>query len=199
MPATPMSEDQSEPNRPTSISAMPESSMKEIIASISRIIADDNRVPHPARTGLGSTSGILELTEAIEADGSVRNLASPASSDAEPAGGAMPAPIETRIEPQMASIETGMGDKPDQPSENILSSGASEAAVTAFGRLAAMPRERRAESELSVGAGGRTLEEIVRDALRPLLRAWLDDHLPEIVERLVRDEIERVVRGAGLR
>jgi uncharacterized protein len=178
---------------------MPESSMEEIIASISRIIAEDNRVPHPTRTGLGSTNGILELTEAIEADGSVRKLAGAASSDAEPAGEPMPAPVARRIEPQVPNVDSDIGDKPDQPSENILSSGASEAAVAAFGRLAAVPRERRAEPELSVGTGSRTLEEIVRDALRPLLRAWLDDHLPGIVERLVRDEIERVARETGRR
>jgi len=40
---------------------------------------------------------------------------------------------------------------------------------------------------------------MVREMLRPLLQAWLDDHLPGIVERLVREEIGRVVGEAGLR
>jgi cell pole-organizing protein PopZ len=48
----------------------------------------------------------------------------------------------------------------------------------------------------ALGAAGRTLEEIVRDALHPLLRAWLDAHLPDIVERLVQEEIHRLVRAA---
>lgn len=39
------------------------------------------------------------------------------------------------------------------------------------------------------------LEGIMRDAIRPLLKTWLDDHLPALVERLVRAEIERVARG----
>ena len=41
----------------------------------------------------------------------------------------------------------------------------------------------------------RTLEDLVREMLRPLLKSWLDDNLPGMVERLVRAEIERVSRG----
>lgn len=41
----------------------------------------------------------------------------------------------------------------------------------------------------------RTLEDLVKDMLRPMLKAWLDQNLPPLVERLVRQEIERVSRG----
>ena len=41
-----------------------------------------------------------------------------------------------------------------------------------------------------------TLEDIVREMLKPMLRVWLDDNLPPMVERLVRAEIERVARGS---
>lgn len=41
----------------------------------------------------------------------------------------------------------------------------------------------------------RTLEDLVREMLRPMLKAWLDDNLPGMVERIVRAEIERVSRG----
>lgn len=41
----------------------------------------------------------------------------------------------------------------------------------------------------------RTLEDLVREMLRPMLKTWLDDNLPGMVERLVRAEIERVSRG----
>src|SRR2546428_5366919 len=44
---------------------------------------------------------------------------------------------------------------------------------------------------------GRTLEDLVREMLRPMLKTWLDDNLPGTVERLVRAEIERVSRGRG--
>jgi hypothetical protein len=43
----------------------------------------------------------------------------------------------------------------------------------------------------------RTLEDLVREMLAPLLKTWLDDNLPGLVERLVRAEIERVSRGRG--
>jgi cell pole-organizing protein PopZ len=41
----------------------------------------------------------------------------------------------------------------------------------------------------------RTLEDLVREMLRPMLKSWLDDNLPSLVERIVRAEIERVSRG----
>ena len=65
---------------------------------------------------------------------------------------------------------------------------AEEAAASAFGRLSAgviMPRE------------GRTLEDVVRELLHPLLKAWLDEHLPGIVQAKVDAEVERIARGGG--
>jgi cell pole-organizing protein PopZ len=41
----------------------------------------------------------------------------------------------------------------------------------------------------------RTLEDLVKEMLKPMLKIWLDDNLPPLVERLVRAEIERVARG----
>jgi cell pole-organizing protein PopZ len=43
--------------------------------------------------------------------------------------------------------------------------------------------------------GGPSLEDIVRDELRPLLKTWLDEHLAPLVERSVRAEIDRLTRG----
>jgi uncharacterized protein len=69
----------------------------------------------------------------------------------------------------------------------LLSSQAASAANSAFSRLndATAPRSPRAE---------RPLDEMTRDCLRPLLKAWLDENLPGMVERLVREEIARVAR-----
>ena len=39
------------------------------------------------------------------------------------------------------------------------------------------------------------LERMMRELLRPLVKTWLDENLPTLVERLVRNEIERVARG----
>jgi hypothetical protein len=41
----------------------------------------------------------------------------------------------------------------------------------------------------------KTLEDLVKEMLRPMLKSWLDDNLPGLVERLVRAEIDRVSRG----
>ena len=47
--------------------------------------------------------------------------------------------------------------------------------------------------ELPVGNGAVTLERLTRELMRPMLKDWLDQHLPSMVERLVREEIERLV------
>ena len=48
-------------------------------------------------------------------------------------------------------------------------------------------------SELPIGNGAVTLEGLTRELVRPMLKEWLDQHLPMMVERLVREEIERLV------
>jgi cell pole-organizing protein PopZ len=67
----------------------------------------------------------------------------------------------------------------------LLSSAASAAVDAAFNTLA--------HTVLTQNA--RTLEDLVKDMMRPMLKAWLDDNLPGLVERIVRAEIERVSRG----
>ncbi|WP_420867633.1 PopZ family protein [Afifella marina] len=69
--------------------------------------------------------------------------------------------------------------------ERLLSDDADEAVSGAFNSLA--------HTILSQNA--RTLEDLVSEMLRPMLKEWLDDNLPPLVERLVREEIERVSRG----
>jgi len=49
--------------------------------------------------------------------------------------------------------------------------------------------------DILLGQGGITLEQMIREELRPLLKAWLDANLPPLVERLVKAELERVARG----
>jgi cell pole-organizing protein PopZ len=78
--------------------------------------------------------------------------------------------------------------QPSRPAEGGLMSAAASAAVdSAFNTLA----------RTVVVQNARTLEDLVREMLRPMLKAWLDDNLPSLVERLVRAEIERVARGRG--
>ena len=56
-------------------------------------------------------------------------------------------------------------------------------------------RDRRS-GDVYLGDGAITLEEIVKELLRPQLQQWLDENLPGLVERLVREEIERLARDA---
>jgi cell pole-organizing protein PopZ len=71
------------------------------------------------------------------------------------------------------------------PDRSLLSSTASAAVDSAFNTLAHTVLVQNA----------RTLEDLVKEMLRPMLKSWLDDNLPGLVERIVRAEIERVSRG----
>ena len=191
------------PEGATPVSTVPVQSMEEIIASISRIMAEDARPSGPARPPSPEpATGILELTEAINADGSVRRLAtgSSASVDAErSAGSAATSPAKRVEQDRVGSAGALAATLADGRHERILSAATSEVAAAAFARLGAVPRERRSGADLPIGAGARTLEDMVRDSLRPLLQAWLDEHLPGIVERLVSAAIARVIAEASLR
>ncbi len=68
----------------------------------------------------------------------------------------------------------------------MLSSAPAQAVQTAFSRLA--------ETVVSRAVNEQSLEDMTREALNGMLKQWLDEHLPDIVERLVREEIERVSR-----
>jgi cell pole-organizing protein PopZ len=71
------------------------------------------------------------------------------------------------------------------PVQQILSHTTVSAVESAFNSLA--------NTVLSNNA--RTLEDLVKEMLRPMLKSWLDDNLPGLVERIVKAEIERVSRG----
>jgi uncharacterized protein len=173
--------------------------MEEIIASISRIIAEDGVVREPVLPAVTEKDDVLELTEAVDEDGRMRHI-EPAGPAAAPSGDASPAAVEIGAQPSASDPPRGKpGTNPEPGREPVLSAASSEAAAVAFARLGALPRGNPAADELPVGDVSHTLEDIVRDALRPLLRSWLDDHLPALVERLVREEIARVAGKAGLR
>ena len=69
--------------------------------------------------------------------------------------------------------------------EKIISRETDAAVSAAFGSLA----------NVILSNNARTLEDLVKDILKPMLKGWLDENLPPLVERLVREEIERVSRG----
>jgi cell pole-organizing protein PopZ len=82
-----------------------------------------------------------------------------------------------------------MRDQPPALPEPVMSGEASEAASAAFNRLG--------ETLLSRALNDRPIEDLTRELLRSMIKQWLDDNLPDMVERLVREEIARVARRGG--
>ena len=153
--------------------------MDEILASIRRILAEDEDAVTLPPPRARAKEEVLDLTEALNDDGSVRHIPPIAAAPPQPA-----APIlsDGRIEPPAPRPE-GASDPP------LMSAAAGEAITASFARLAALSGR---------DGGDAPLDELVRQTLRPLLQAWLDDNLPALVERLVRDEIARVIGNRPL-
>ena len=80
--------------------------------------------------------------------------------------------------------------------EELVSTVAAAASAEAFSGLAkAVEQDETAARRLPVSEGGETIEDMVRAMLKPMLSEWLDEHLPDIVERLVAEEIQRLSRS----
>jgi cell pole-organizing protein PopZ len=88
-------------------------------------------------------------------------------------------------EPVARVVEEARKQFVSMPDRNLLSSTTANAVDNAFNSLA----------HTVLGNNARTLEDLVKEMLRPMLKSWLDDNLPGLVDRIVRAEIERVSRG----
>jgi len=165
----------SEPNAP-------EPTMEEILASIRRIISEDEPPPSPPPAAEPEPhfpapeedvhQDVLELTEPMpEPEAPPPPPLPPArfesigDLDIHPAGAASRAPA------------------PDY--EPLVGDRAADSAASAFGHLA---------QHILMPGEGRTLEDVVRELLKPLLKAWLDEHLPGIVQAKVDEEVARIAR-----
>ena len=100
---------------------------------------------------------------------------------------ALPPPEPRIVEEPRAVEEPSRRPQPAMAERTIMSSHTSAAVDSAFNALA----------QTVLVQNARTLEDLVKEMLRPLLRSWLDDNLPGMVERIVKAEIERVSRGRG--
>ena len=192
-----------------------EPSMEEILASIRRIIADDDPKAAPSKPAAEKPSSpppapapeaspasqddidallagfdapepvadVLDLTDAV-APKMVKPLAESADLSFEEAMEAAAPPPPPQPAPRVQPAPVRAVVPMDEP--NALLSGEAHAAVgAAFGSLA----------NTVFNANGRTIDDLVKEMLKPMLKVWLDDNLPQMVERLVRAEIERVSRG----
>jgi cell pole-organizing protein PopZ len=143
-------------------------SQDEIDAMLAELDGPPKATPKPAASP--EAPDVLDLTEAM-------------TSQTPPPG---PAPSFRTID---ANPDVVFASKPEPaspvPDRGLISSETVKAVDSAFNTLA----------HTVIGQNARTLEDLVREMLRPMLKSWLDDNLPGLVERIVRAEIERVSRG----
>jgi len=167
-----------------------EPSMEEILASIRRIISEDAGVgaesaPRDASSGERKDE-VLELMDEVQDDGTVKRLMREPAAPATAAAPLAPAaPVAPAAPAAPAPVESG-----------LISPAASTQSTRSLAELASAVAQEEAKKgfDIPLGTSERTLADIVTELLRPLLREWLDKNLPDVIERLVRKEIEKLVR-----
>jgi cell pole-organizing protein PopZ len=190
----------------TAVAKGNEPSMEEILASIRRIIADDHQAalatkpePEPAAPAAAEAEPApqpepepepildlaVEATPEPEPQGQDDIDLLFAESEPEPPPPPPPAPPPPPPPPVAMEPAPMLQAARPQPDGALLSDAASTSIAGAFSSL----------SNTLLTGNARTLEDLVKDMMKPMLKAWLDDNLPIIVERLVKAEIERVARG----
>src|ERR1700704_3764349 len=164
---------------PPPVAPPPEPEEDEIDAMLAQLEATSRQAPPPVEEPVAD---ILDLTEQMAAE----EEEAPAFRTID---GQSDVVFEERPPPPPAPRAVAEPPRPlPDPGERSLISPATSAAVdSAFNTLA----------QTVLVQNGRTLEDLVKEMLRPMLKVWLDDNLPSMVERLVRAEIERVSRGRG--
>ncbi len=191
-----------------------EPSMEEILASIRRIIAEDgDTAAAPAAVAEKPQRGeeVLELTEVVEEDGTVVSIS---AGNKKPAVEPPPPPPRAMFDVEAAAPPRAEPEPPPPPPpppppappppsfesevERLVSERTAAASVSALSQLSALGARDQLGS-MPLGDAGRTLEDLVRELLRPMLRDWLDANLPQLVERLVQEEIRRMSREAQSR
>lgn len=174
-------------------------SMEDILASIRRILSEDETAaepaapePEPAEAAAAAFDApILDPDdEVLVLDESMMVL--PPAPEA-PVEAAAPPPAKL-VPPVFAPPEPADGDGFAPSMSNGLIAGETEVAAAAS--VSNLMRSLNMERQMQVYRGGPTLEDMVLEAMRPMLKSWLDQNLPPMVERLVRIEIERVTTRA---
>lgn len=176
----------------------PEPSMEEILASIRRIISEDGSAAAPAAEPdmPEPAEELLEEPMAAEPapmtmpENDVFDLTPDMRAD-EPPPPPPPPPPEPEPEPMpvytpepQSYYTPGLMNEPLPEDEPLMSPQTEAVAASALAGLGRLASGHRFE--------GDTVEGLVREMLRPMLRDWMDHNLPTLVERLVEAEIERL-------
>lgn len=159
-----------------------------------------------------SFADVLELTNALPGDEktidySEQNFQIPLSepvTEPEPAARTSDLDLSAHDEPLRHShLDLSAHDEEGRESdldlsnlddENIFTAPAAHATADAFTRLMGNIPIEREENKRLYPDGRITLEDIAKDLMRPMLRQWIDDNVPKLVERLVQKEIEKITR-----
>ena len=175
--------------------------MEEILASIRRIIAEDQKVldakaETPAGAALTETAPAAS-DDVDEDEDEAFDLASIAPPRvAVPTPEPVSAPLFPELRPIVSQSVTPLREAPaaaptataapiTEVETPLISAATQSAASAAFQSL----------THTVFTQQSKTMDELVSEMLRPMLTSWLDEHLPALVERLVKAEIERVARG----
>ncbi|HYF06946.1 MAG TPA: DUF2497 domain-containing protein [Acetobacteraceae bacterium] len=160
--------------------------MEDILASIRSILHEDDM---PAAL---AGAAIAEL-KAGPAPAEPRPPEPPPASPAAAPDGAEPLDLTKEMLVSASNTPAQVTPINSPPASGLLAPNAAAATAASVGELL---RAVSADRGSAVGRPGVTLEDIVREEMRPVIKEWLDRHLPAMVERLVRAEIERVVSRA---
>lgn len=183
-----------------------EPSMEEILSSIRKIISEDSEQGGAASAAPDAEE--LVLTEVV-ADQPAAAPAAPAAPEPveldlppEPAPPVPPPPPHEEpldFEPQAAPPPAvSSPPAPAVSSTPIASASATKATAGAFAQLAHAVQTKDAVTTGDFDAplgGGQTIETLAVQLLKPMLREWIDQNLPQMVERLVAQEIKRMTGG----
>lgn len=164
--------------------------MEEILASIRRIISEEP--PQAALPGGEADAGAPSDTQ----------LAGPRLGADEHLGGSQEAAVgevaDRLVKPPEPAEAAAIDAAPAGGAQNdaLVSEDADARTGAAFDKLAGARQEgARTQPGYVMPAPGRSLEDVTRDLLAPLLKAWLDENLPAIVEARVDEEVTRIARG----
>ena len=177
--------------------------MEEILASIRRIISEDDApaeaaeapaAPQPAPEP--EPEPIAFAPEPQEEPPAPAPVAAPDEDDVLELTDKVREPAETHGDLDVFAREAPEPAPPPPPQpawravedEPLIADHAADSAASAFGSLA---------RAVAMPADGRSIEDVVRELLRPLLKSWLDEHLPVIVQASVDAEVARIARSRG--
>ncbi len=194
-----------------------EPNLDEILASIRRIISEDGPAVAAApslyaarRFPAAEAEDVLVLTRRAPLEGHAWDAGVAEDHPPGPLPVFEPAPdpaLDPSLAPVLEAAPAAEADpaadaaaiaeeSPSSDEEEVVVAPQTEAqAAAAFDKLSAAAHAPSPSAALALPAPGRTLEDVVRELMRPMIKEWLDENLPAIVQSRVDQEIDRIARN----